>query len=195
MTSSDPGPAWSDPARLWAAFALDPRDPGHAALRASDVDRDRILDVLAEAFAHGRLDRDEYDERSQQVTGSRTLGELPPLVADLLPPAGPTAGLVPARSQIEVAELRQRAVDQYQKARNGAWQSMLGYTLICVIIWAISGFGFPWPAFVLLGTGAHYLNLVRNRDGEIRERERKLIAKQEKARAKLERKRDTEPPS
>ena len=70
---------------LWASFQHDPRDPAVAPLRASDADRDVVHGVLAEAFADGRLDREEYDERSAAVLAARTLGELPPLVSDLVP--------------------------------------------------------------------------------------------------------------
>ena len=52
------------PSELWSGFALDPRDPAHAGLRASDADRERIQRVLADAFADGRLDREEHDERT-----------------------------------------------------------------------------------------------------------------------------------
>ena len=41
--------------------------------------------VLAEAFADGRLDRQEFDERSDAVGAIRTLGELPGVIADLVP--------------------------------------------------------------------------------------------------------------
>jgi hypothetical protein len=55
-------------------------------MRASDADRDRILDVLREAAAEGRLTPDELDERMGAALTARTLGELATLIADL--PAG-----------------------------------------------------------------------------------------------------------
>src|SRR6187397_2068017 len=45
---------------LWASFQHDPRDPAVAPLRASDADRNLVHGVLTEAFADGRLDREEY---------------------------------------------------------------------------------------------------------------------------------------
>jgi hypothetical protein len=57
-------------------------DP-HAALRASDRDRDRVAETLAQAFAEGRLDADEYRERLDVVYGARTLGELETQTRDL----------------------------------------------------------------------------------------------------------------
>lgn len=54
-------------------------------LRASDSDRARVLDALRDAVADGRIDMDEFTERSDRVQTARTLGELPEATADLLP--------------------------------------------------------------------------------------------------------------
>ncbi|GLU46837.1 DUF1707 SHOCT-like domain-containing protein [Nocardiopsis ansamitocini] len=54
-------------------------------LRASDADRQRVLDVLRAAAEDGRLDLEEFTERSDRVHEARTLGELPPITSDLLP--------------------------------------------------------------------------------------------------------------
>jgi hypothetical protein len=65
-------------ADVWASFSHDPRVSANAVLRATDRDRDVVHQVLAEAYADGRLDRDEFDTRSAQTAAARTLGELPP---------------------------------------------------------------------------------------------------------------------
>lgn len=54
-------------------------------LRASNTDRDRVLKVLRDAATDGRLDLEEFEERSSLVHEARTLGELPGVTADLLP--------------------------------------------------------------------------------------------------------------
>jgi len=54
-------------------------------LRASDVDRERIVAVLAEAASDGRLTLDEHSERVQRAYQARTLGELAELTRDLVP--------------------------------------------------------------------------------------------------------------
>jgi hypothetical protein len=54
-------------------------------VRASDADRDRVLDVLRDAAADGRLTAGEFDERMEAALSSRTLGELAVLTADLQP--------------------------------------------------------------------------------------------------------------
>jgi hypothetical protein len=81
---------------FWSAFPHDPRRRENADLRASDADRERIVSALADAFADGRLTHDELDARTTSATAARTLGELPRLVADLVPSAAPrglTGGL------------------------------------------------------------------------------------------------------
>lgn len=60
-----------------------PRD-----LRASDSDRERVITLLAEAAADGRLTVDEHSERMERACQARTLGELAALTTDL---AGPSA--------------------------------------------------------------------------------------------------------
>jgi Domain of unknown function (DUF1707)/Cell wall-active antibiotics response 4TMS YvqF len=56
-------------------------------LRASDTDRDRVVAMLAEALADGRLDATEHAERTQVALNARTLGELAGLTADLAAPS------------------------------------------------------------------------------------------------------------
>src|SRR5271166_1908907 len=56
-----------------------PRD-----LRASDFDRDRVITLLAEAAADGRLTADEHSERVERAYQARTLGQLAVLTTDLV---------------------------------------------------------------------------------------------------------------
>jgi len=55
-------------------------------MRASDADRDRVLDVLRAAVGEGRLTADEFEERVQAVLSARTFGELAAFTADLPAP-------------------------------------------------------------------------------------------------------------
>jgi Domain of unknown function (DUF1707) len=52
-------------------------------LRASDADRDRVIDILRAATEDGRLTADEFNERMEAALSSRTFRELAPLTADL----------------------------------------------------------------------------------------------------------------
>ncbi|MCP9979473.1 DUF1707 SHOCT-like domain-containing protein [Actinomadura madurae] len=54
-------------------------------LRASDADRERVVAVLGEALADGRLTMEEHSERTSRAYAARTLGELTGLTGDLSP--------------------------------------------------------------------------------------------------------------
>lgn len=55
-------------------------------LRASDFDREQVVDLLRTATAEGRLRADELEERLSAALAARTYGELDPLVEDLPAP-------------------------------------------------------------------------------------------------------------
>lgn len=57
-------------------------------LRASDADRERVLKLLGEAAADGRLTLEEHSERADRAYAARTLGELAGLTTDLVAPSG-----------------------------------------------------------------------------------------------------------
>lgn len=79
MTESPPPPpASSEPDRPVPAS---PAGPG--GLRASDTDRERYVAVLREAYAEGRLQREEYEERMDAAYRARTYDDLSGLVTDL----------------------------------------------------------------------------------------------------------------
>lgn len=71
--------------------------PGPEALRmlASDADRAKYADFLGDAFAEGRLTREEYDERLAATMSARTYGDLIPVLVDL-PPSGLAVPMPPA---------------------------------------------------------------------------------------------------
>jgi Domain of unknown function (DUF1707) len=52
-------------------------------MRASDDDRQRVVDALERHTGAGRLTLDEFAERVDVVTGARTLSELAAVVSDL----------------------------------------------------------------------------------------------------------------
>lgn len=57
--------------------------PARRRLRASDADRDAVLEVIAQAHANGRLDPEEVDERQSQALGTKILEDLPEVIDDL----------------------------------------------------------------------------------------------------------------
>jgi hypothetical protein len=169
MTSASP----------WSSFSQDPRRPESAPLRASDSDRDVVLGVLAEGYADGRLSKEEYDERAAVTTAAKTLGELPPVIADLVPqtvPRGP-GDLVHATPD----ELEEQAVRRWKHARREAVNGVLVVAAICWTIWAVSGFGFPWPVFPTLFVAMRVPQVLMNKQEIVAKERERLEKKQRKA--------------
>ncbi len=165
---------------IWERFSLDPRHVENSRLRASDRDRDVVNDLLGTAYAEGRLTPEELDERSDRVAQSRTLGDLPPIIDDLV---ASTPAVRPA------ASIRAEAEDRYRQHRQQALMGFLIPTVICWVIWAATSQGFPWPVFVMIGTGARLAQLLGNREGAIREITKGLEKKERKKLAAREQKR------
>jgi hypothetical protein len=69
--------------------------PSSPALRASDADRDRVIELLRAAVADGRLDTVEFDERLDAALAARTIDALAPLTADLIAAPGSNVALPP----------------------------------------------------------------------------------------------------
>ena len=165
----------SDP---WAAFDHDPRRTENSALRASDLDRDVVHGVLGEAYADGRLDRDEFDQRSESVTGARTLAELPDIMADL----------VPSRAVVPAVATHEAAVAEYQSERRNALWGFLSASTICWVIWFATGASFPWPLIVMAASGLNFGRIAFERESRIAENERSIVKRERKELAKQERK-------
>jgi hypothetical protein len=98
--------------------------PSSPALRASDADRDRVIELLRAAIADGRLDLAEFDERLDTALAARTIDELAPLTADLIAAPGsdgtltlPRAG-TPAEPAAELLTISER---HGSVRRDGRW--------------------------------------------------------------------------
>lgn len=71
-------------------------DSGRGRLRASDADREHVVDTLKAAYVYGLVTKDEFDARVSQAFASRTYAELALITADI--PAGLAAVPPPLRS-------------------------------------------------------------------------------------------------
>lgn len=175
-------------ASIWEQFTLDPRTSENAHLRAGDHDRDVVNDLLGTAYSEGRLSAEELDERTDRVTASKTLGELPPIIADLVAP-------VDARLPVAPTDLRAEAERKYRQRRQQALIGWLTPTLICWVVWLTvliggAGTAFPWPVFVTVGTGVRFLQLVATRNDTVagiehglQRRERRRLERRDRRRA------------
>lgn len=160
---------------LWSSFSHDPRERAHAGLRASDSDRERVTGVLTSAYADGRIERDELDQRMVHVAAARTLGELPPLIGDLVP-VRPVVR--PSRSLVGVPPelLRERAVERWGDQRRGAAYLFLGTTILGWGTFVASGF--DW---LLIANALALLHLGRvhlAREQVVRDEVRRLEKRQ-----------------
>ncbi|HEX4820829.1 MAG TPA: DUF1707 domain-containing protein [Acidimicrobiales bacterium] len=108
-------------------------------IRVSDVERERVVELLKSHLAEGRLSLDEFSDRSAEAYAAKTVGDLQLVLREL--PKDP------------------KEVAASERAARRAWRrnAIVGFAspnAICIGVWALSGGGYFWPAWVLLGTGA-----------------------------------------
>jgi hypothetical protein len=97
--------------------------PPEPYVRASDADRDRVVEILGHALAEGRLTVEEHSERLDAVYAAKTLGELEPLTRDLAPAARPGAAAAPLVDSSGAAERQDRMVAVFGGVqRRGRWR-------------------------------------------------------------------------
>ncbi|MFB6619253.1 DUF1707 domain-containing protein [Streptomyces sp. NPDC085524] len=104
-----------------------PAAPASAAseLRASDADRDRIAQRLADALAEGRLNSEEHSERLDSLYELKTVGELEVLVRDLPAPGtgnGLPAYAAGAGAAVPAAYMENVVAVCSSAARKGRWR-------------------------------------------------------------------------
>lgn len=115
------------------------RGPG---LRAADADREWAASALRDSFAQGRLNMEEFSERLDTAYAVRTTDELRALVRDLPTPAVRRDPLPAAPGEgAEDAGLGAHAV------------TYLAVMALLVAVWALTGAGYFWPVWPMLGWG------------------------------------------
>ncbi|MGY2061318.1 DUF1707 domain-containing protein [Nocardia gipuzkoensis] len=137
---------------------------GNENLRASDVDREKIVARLRLAMDEGRLSLHEFDERVQHVYAARTYGELVPITSDL-----------PAQRDGKRV-VRSNAVPTWIFIM---WTPWVFVNLLCILIWLATGAGHFWPFWVEVPWGLALciptaIGILTNRsdDGEDRQEPR-----------------------
>ena len=140
-------------------------------MRASDRDRQEVVDRLRSAVEDGRLKMDEYTDRMGRAYQAVTYGDLAPLHADLpeparaLPEPAPAAGWVAAPpTMAPCAYHAWRLFAGLPAALKVLWTIWLTAVLINVVVWAlVSGttghLAYPWPVWVAGPYGAALLAL------------------------------------
>jgi Domain of unknown function (DUF1707)/Cell wall-active antibiotics response 4TMS YvqF len=98
------------------------RTPAHS-LRAADADRDRVIDLLADAVADGRLTLDEHSGRVARAQAARTLGDLAAVTSDLAAPADQPVRLDGGRYATAIGR---------RDRRGGRWVVTDGFTAAAI---------------------------------------------------------------
>ncbi|MFG6191737.1 DUF1707 domain-containing protein [Nonomuraea sp. JJY05] len=95
--------------------------PSSPALRASDAERDQVIELLRVAVADGRLDPVEFDERLDAALAARTIDALAPLVTDLVAVPGSAGALALPFAGTPAAELLTIKERHGSVRRDGRW--------------------------------------------------------------------------
>lgn len=137
-------------------------------LRCSDVERHSVERILADAYADGRLNREEYDERLDAVWKAKTFGELNPLTSDLLParkpphyaaqtrpeggyPAPVSYGQVSSSQITTIMGSHTRAIDDLRLAPRTAVTCIMGETKLDLTRARLDAASYIVTVFVLMG--------------------------------------------
>jgi hypothetical protein len=101
-------------------------------VRVSDAERDQVVDRLRAAAAEGRLDVEELEQRIEAAFAARTRDDLVELERDL-----------PA------ARMRRREREDFKSHL----YAFLAVNAGLIAIWALTGMGYFWPVWPLVGWG------------------------------------------
>lgn len=119
------------------------------AIRASDEDRQAMVDVLSEHTAAGRLTLSEFEERAAAAYAAKLIGDLDRLTRDL--PALP--------DRMGSSRPRGRAPAPWRRA---VWRAWLRVAVFSMIIWGAASLAsgnllYFWPIWVFGPWGAMLL--------------------------------------
>jgi len=102
-------------------------------IRASDRERESVVDVLRDAYTEGRLTLEEFEERTSAAYASKTWTDLRELTEDL--PVEPVLGAdLPQRQPHQLAAAQQM-VPSVPRPRQGGRDRPLGRLLPVIFVW------------------------------------------------------------
>ena len=132
----------------------------HPDMRASDADRQEVVERLRAALDDGRLKMDEYLERMGLAYDAVTYSDLAPLSGDL-PQAAPLARPQPAppAPAPPPAPVRSGRLAGLPVPLKVLWTIWLAAVSVNVVVWVlVSGMAgdliYPWPLWVAGPSGA-----------------------------------------
>lgn len=119
-------------------------------MRASDSDRELVVEILREQHLVGRLDSDEFEQRLERCLTASSRAELHTITADLVTLSHESWALH-GRSGSAGPDLGGRAA---VRSVRSVMRSLAGVIAILVLaIWALTGAGYFWPAWAWFGLG------------------------------------------
>jgi len=130
---------------------------GRRPVRASDADREQVIEALKVAFAHGQMTKGELEPRVGRALAARTCAELAALTVDIPPvPAAPGPVRPPAPTQAPtrarpLAPARRRPLAA-AAARSGGCLALAAAAVGASLILDPGGSGVdrPWAGLMLL---------------------------------------------
>ena len=116
--------------------------PADPRLRVGDTERGQVIDQLADHHAAGRLTLPEFEERMAAAWTARTGADLEVLVRDL-----------PALPRSSQPSPRRPAGSRPDLSLDGPVRTYLAVMALLWLIWLVTGAGYPWPVWPMLGWG------------------------------------------
>ena len=102
-------------------------------IRASDNERESVVDVLRDAYTDGRLTLEEFEERTSAAYASKTWTDLRELTGDL--PVEPVLGADLPQSRPRPVPAAQQMVSSVPRPRNAGRDRPLGRLLPVIFVW------------------------------------------------------------
>jgi Domain of unknown function (DUF1707) len=139
---------------------VNPVTVGRGRFRASDADRELVIEDLKVAFVQGRLTKDELAERAGQALTSRTYADLAAVVADI--PATrprPARAHAPAKAQAHAAAKAQAQDPAKAQAQVPARKAIRPRANARTLTWGLAVATIALPAMIAaaLVTGSQNL--------------------------------------
>lgn len=105
----------------------------YRSIRASDKERESVVDVLRDAYTEGRLTLDEFEERTSAAYASKTWDDLRELTVDL--PVEPVLGADLPQRRVHPQPAAQQVMPPPARTRQSGRDRPLGRLLPIVFAW------------------------------------------------------------
>ena len=151
-------------------------------LRISDQNRESALSALGEHMSAGRIDIDEYGERSARITAAKTRGELSEIFADLPAPHPRYDDVPQAVAAPEPPKEPASAPPRPPAGWTGAQRSVAAFLpLVWIVAIALIATHVVHPTLILIPIGLSMFGRAmwghdhrdQRRDRHLRDRERR----------------------